>query len=142
VGQTAALVSQKLAGVALGVVVNQLESNAARSLGADVFRINTTDVPIELSASRAGAFLRGTEVEYGRYLSSSSYLSLQLRPLVFTDWSQNALGVRYQYRTMLGLRLETSFEPRYLLSEPTLAPRQNATSTSVLGVLLMREWRF
>ena len=141
VGQTAALVQQKLAGLALGVFVQSVESDAARSLGADVFRITTTDVPVEISASRVGGFLRATEVEFGRYLTTRSYLGLQARPLFLTDPGQASLGIRYQYRMPFGLRVETSFEPRYILREPSLsvaAPQ----STGVFGAFLIREWRF
>ncbi|HEY4672247.1 MAG TPA: translocation/assembly module TamB domain-containing protein, partial [Gemmatimonadaceae bacterium] len=43
VGQGAALATQQLAGVALGVLANQFAGEAARSLGADLFNITPAD---------------------------------------------------------------------------------------------------
>ena len=141
VGQTAQLAAQKIAGLAIGVGVSELEGNAARSLGADVFNITTADVPNEVSASGIGGFLRGTEVQFGKYLSANAFVGLQARPLVVVNPDQAALGVRFEYRMRRGLRLETTFEPRYQLRAPTLDV-QDAVTYNVFGAFLIREWRF
>jgi translocation and assembly module TamB len=141
VGQTAQLAAQKIAGLAIGVAVSELEGNAARSLGADVFNITTADVPGEVSTSGVGAFLRGTEVQFGKYLTTDAYVGLQARPLVLVNPDEAALGVRFEYRMPLGLRLETSFEPRYQLRAPTLDVQEPVTY-NVFGAFLIREWRF
>jgi hypothetical protein len=40
-----------------------------------------------------------------------------------------------------GLRLETTFEPRYQLRAPTLE-QQDPVTYNVFGAFLIREWRF
>jgi hypothetical protein len=42
---------------------------------------------------------------------------------------------------MPGYRIEVALEPRYLLREPTLQLREPITR-SVLGMFLIREWRY
>jgi len=135
IGAGAALATQQLAGVALGVVADQAAGEAARSFGADVFNITPADVQTDV-----GGFLRGTEIEFGKYIKSHSFLGLQLRP---DPEALKRPGVFFQHRFggLRGYRLETSFEPRFLLREPTLALQQPVT-TSVLGFFLIREWRF
>jgi len=141
VGQTAQLAAQKIAGLALGVGVSELEGNAARSLGADVFNITTTDVPTEVSGSQIGGFLRGTEVQFGKYLNTNTFVGIQARPLLLVDPDQAALGLSIEHRMRLGLRLEGSFEPRYQLRTPTF-DRSDAVTYNVFGAFLIREWRF
>ncbi|HET7459391.1 MAG TPA: translocation/assembly module TamB domain-containing protein, partial [Gemmatimonadaceae bacterium] len=137
VGTGASLATTRLAAVALGVAVDQLETGAARSLGADVLNITPADVNTELARGNVASFLQGTEIEFGRYLSGSrSYIALQGRPAANT-----VPGVRYEYRANRGWRYEATFEPRFILSDPTLGP-QNAAATSVFGLFAIREWRF
>jgi len=52
-------------------------------------------------------------------------------------------GIYLQHRFggLHGYRLETSFEPRFVLREPSLALQQ-PTTTIVFGLFLIREWRF
>jgi len=135
IGAGAALATQQLAGVAIGVMADQAAGEASRSLGADVFNITPADVQTDV-----GGFLRGTQIEFGKYIKAHSFLGLQVRP---DPQALKRPGVYYQHRFggLRGYSLETSFEPRYLLREPTLALQQPAT-TSVLGMFLIREWRF
>nr|MBA3405670.1 hypothetical protein [Gemmatimonadaceae bacterium] len=51
------------------------------------------------------------------------------------------LEVQHRFPGLPGYRVESSFQPRYLLRDPTLAPQEPAT-TSVFGLFLIREWRF
>jgi len=149
VGAAAALVRNQLAGVALGVAVNSLEANLARSLGADVLVISPAELPTGLT--NVGGFLLSSEVEYGKYLNTRSFLGLNVRPQVLnvfaTDpngkrgFRQAPPGIRYQYELPQGLRLEATFEPRYRLSTPTLS-EQTANTWPVFGAFLRREWRF
>jgi translocation and assembly module TamB len=149
VGAAGALVRNQLAGVALGVAVNGLEDNLARSLGADVLNITPAELPTGLTDVEG--FLLTSQVEYGRYLTTDSYLGLTFRPQVLNFFSTDAQGrqsftqappgIVYQYRLPRGLQLQTVFEPRYQLQQPTLAV-QEATAWPVFGFFLTREWRF
>jgi len=135
IGAGAALATQQLAGVALGVLADQAAGEAARSFGADVFNITPADVQTDV-----GGFLRGTEIEFGKYIKSHTFIGLQVRP---DPEALKRPGIYLQHRFggLHGYRLETSFEPRFVLREPSLALQQ-PTTTSVFGLFLIREWRF
>ncbi|MBA3656392.1 MAG: translocation/assembly module TamB [Gemmatimonadaceae bacterium] len=135
VGTSAALATKQLAAVAIGVAADEFAGEAAQSLGADVFNITPADVQ-----SDVGSFLRATEVEFGKYIKTHTFVSIQARP---DPEALKRPGLRLEHRFggTRGYRLETSFEPRFLLKEPSLAPRDPST-TSVLGLFLIREWRF
>ena len=135
IGAGAALATQQLAGVALGVMADEAAGEAARSFGADVFNITPADVQTDV-----GGFLRGTEIEFGKYIKSHTFIGLQVRP---DPQALKRPGIYLQHRFggLRGYRLETSVEPRFLLREPTLALQQ-PTTTSVFGLFLIREWRF
>jgi autotransporter translocation and assembly factor TamB len=135
VGAGAALASQQLAAVALGVFTDQLAGEAGKSLGVDVFNITAADVQ-----SDVGTFLRGTEIEAGKYIKSHTFVALQVRP---DPSALNRPGLLLQHRFggLRGYSLETSLQPRYLLKEPTL-DFQTPVTTSVFGLFLIRNWRF
>lgn len=135
IGAGAALATKQLAGVAIGVVADQAAGEAARSLGADVFNITPADVQTDV-----GSFLRGTEIEFGKYIKSHTFVSAQVRPDP-SALKRPGLFLQHRFGGLRGYRLETSFEPRFLLREPSLA-LQTPTTTSVLGMFLIREWRF
>ncbi|HET7585580.1 MAG TPA: translocation/assembly module TamB domain-containing protein [Gemmatimonadaceae bacterium] len=137
VGQVAALATQQLTTVAIGLMADEFERSAAQSLNADVLTITPTDIPTELSASGIGGVLKGTEVEVGRYLNRRTFVAVQARPTLA------APGARLQYRMGDGLRLETSFEPRFQLRAPSLETNSApARTTTVFGLFLVRDWRF
>ena len=117
----------------MDAAVSELEGEAARELGADVFNISTADLPPEIWRPDVSTFIRGTEVEFGKYFSGRNFLGLQLRASI--------PGVRYELRENRGLRFELSFDNRYLLQEPSLNPEVPAR-TGVLGAFVIREWRF
>lgn len=130
VGVGAALAMKRMAAVALGVMADEVEGEATRSLGADVFNITPAEVP-----EGAGAvvnFFQGTRVEAGKYFSPYFFVALQ---------AQQYPGVRAQYRTSKGWRYEAAVEPRYLLRAPTLKVQEVAPVTS-FGAFIIREWRF
>jgi translocation and assembly module TamB len=138
----------RLAAVAIGVALDQLEGEAARSLGLDVFNVTPGDFPIQNIGSGAQQFLRGTEIELGRYVSPSTFVSFVTTPGLFTcvggqrENSACAIpGFTLQYRTNKGYRFETNLTPRYILDPPTLSG-QTAAGTSQFGAFLIREWRF
>ena len=135
IGAGAALATQQLAGVALGVMADQAAGEAAKSMGADFFNITPADVQTDV-----GGFLRGTEVEFGKYIKSHTFVGLQFRP---DPQALKRPGIYLQHRFggLKGYSLETSVEPRFLLTTPSLA-LQTPTTTSVFGLFLIREWRF
>lgn len=135
IGTGAALATRQLATIAIGVAADEFAGEAAQSLGADVFNITPADVQTDV-----GSFLRATEVEFGKYIRTHTFVSVQGRP---DPQALKRPGLRLEHRFggTRGYRLETSFEPRFLLKEPTLADRAPAT-TSVFGLFLIREWRF
>ncbi|MEO5902862.1 MAG: hypothetical protein ABIQ55_02505, partial [Gemmatimonadaceae bacterium] len=51
------------------------------------------------------------------------------------------LLLQHRFGGLKGYSLETSLQPRYLLTDPTLAP-QNPQTTSVLSLFLIRSWRY
>ncbi|HYN83265.1 MAG TPA: translocation/assembly module TamB domain-containing protein [Gemmatimonadaceae bacterium] len=135
IGAGAALAAQQLASVALGVIADEAAGEAAQSLGADVFTITPADVQTDV-----GGFLRGTEVEFGKYIKSHTFVGVQIRPDP-EALKRPGLYLQHRFGGLKGYRLETSFEPRFILREPSLAPQEPST-TSVLGLFLIREWRF
>lgn len=137
VGTGASLATRRLAAVAVGVMANELEGEATRSFGADVFNITPADVPTEISPNGVGAFLRGTELEIGKYTDQQTFVALQARPDLVIP------GIRAQRRMAKGIRLEISFEPRYQLRQPTLeTSTETPARINTLGLFVIREWRF
>jgi hypothetical protein len=138
VGAVASIATRQLAGVALDVLTNELEQDAARSLGADVFNVTPADVPPELSTNSVINSLSLTEIEAGKYINRSrTFVAVQAQPA-----NKNPFGVRLQHRMPQGMRLELSYVPRYLLREPTLGQQDAPPRKNILGAFLIREWRF
>lgn len=130
VGLGAELATKRMIAVAMGVMVDEIEGDATRGLGADVFNITPADVPTELGS--VGTFLQGTRIEAGKYLSPYFFTALQL---------QQHPGLRAEYRAPKGWRFEAAMEPRYILQPPSLATQRLPAVTS-FGAFLIREWRF
>jgi translocation and assembly module TamB len=137
VGDVAALATRQLAAVALGAAVQELQQDVARSLNADVLNITPADVPTELNASGVGALVKGTEITAGKYFSPETFISAQLRPA-----TGNVLGLRIEQRLPKGYRIEATFEPRFLLRDPTLGEPDPARPVRVIGAFLIWERRF
>ncbi|HUQ46815.1 MAG TPA: translocation/assembly module TamB domain-containing protein [Gemmatimonadaceae bacterium] len=135
VGAGAALASKQLAAVALGVFADQVSGEAARALGADVFNIAPADVETDV-----GSFLRGTQVEYGKYIKSHTFISVTARPDP-SALRRPGILVQHRFGGLKGYSLETSLQPRFLLKEPTL-DLQAPTTTSVLSLFIVRSWRY
>ena len=131
IGVGAELAMKRMAAVALGVMADEVEGDATRGLGADVFNITPAEVP-DPGAANVVNFFEGTRIEAGKYLSPYFFLALQ---------AQKYPGLRAQYRTPKGWRYEASIEPRYLLRPPTLKVQQVAPVT-LFGGFIIREWRF
>ena len=136
VGAGAALASRQLAGIALGIVADQVAGSAARSLGADVFTITPADVQTDV-----GSFLRGTQFEFGKYIKSHTFVLLK-SPFDPAALVRPGVQVVHRFGGLQGYRLETGIDTRYILREPTLQRDQNILTTSAFGAFLIKEWRF
>jgi translocation and assembly module TamB len=137
-GAVASIATRQLAGTALDVLTNELEQDAARSLGTDEFRLTPADVPAELSSNSVISSLSLTEIEAGKYINRSrTFVAIQAQPA-----NKNPFGVRLVHRMPKGLRLEMSYVPRYLIREPTLAAQADPPRKNILGAFVIREWRF
>jgi translocation and assembly module TamB len=134
IGVGAAFAAQQLASVALGVMADEVEGEATKGLGADVFTITPADVPYLPGSQQQsfGDFLLSTKVEAGKYLSPYFFMALQ---------AQKYPGLRAQYRTPKGWRFEAAAEPRYILQPPELIARPVFPIAS-FGGFVVREWRF
>jgi translocation and assembly module TamB len=128
---------QQLVGIALGVAVDEIEGEAARSLGADVLNITPADVYTEVTQGNLGRFFESTEFEVGKYFDTDTFGAVQTRLSTRT-----IPGLRLQRRLFTDYRIEGSFEPRLQLRQPSLSDRSELPSFSVFGVFLIREWRF
>ncbi|MGV3711238.1 MAG: translocation/assembly module TamB domain-containing protein [Gemmatimonas sp.] len=135
VGTTAALAGKQAIGLALGTLVNEIESSGARSLGADVFNITPTDVQTEIASGNFGSSaFRSTQLEFGKYFTTSTFLGLQLQ-------AANP-GYRAEHRFgRTGLSIESSMQPRFFLKEQTLG-KQDLLKANAIGFFLVRRWRF
>ncbi|MEO5817666.1 MAG: translocation/assembly module TamB domain-containing protein [Gemmatimonadaceae bacterium] len=122
----------RLAGIAIGVALDEVKGSAARSLGVDVLNITPGDLPVFTSSG--GQFLKSTEIEVGRYVNPRTFVSL-------VSTLGGATGASITHRTAKGLRFDVSFSPRYILATPTLAG-QFYTPTGQFGAFIIREWRF
>jgi translocation and assembly module TamB len=144
--------SARLAGVALGETLNQMEGDAARSLGVDIFNITPGDVPVNTGQGGFQQFITGTELEVGRYINPRTFVTGIVSPGAVAcaqgsrrndPTGSNCVppGVNLTHRTSKGYRFETGYSPRYILDPPTL-DGQRASGTGQFGAFVIREWRF
>jgi len=136
VGAGAALASRQLAGIALGVLADQIAGEAAQSLGADVFTITPADVQTDV-----GNFFRATQFEFGKYIKSHTFVAVK-SPLDPAALKRPGVQIVHRFGGLRGYRLETGVDTRYLLLEPSLTRDQNVATISAFGAFLIREWRF
>jgi translocation and assembly module TamB len=146
VGSTAALANRQFTAMGLGMLLNSVEGNLARYLGADVLNITSTGVAPEVQTvlgGGIGVFLRATEIEYGRYFGTRSYAVITLNSARLTGGSDNIspVGLRWEYRLPRNYKLETTFGPRFLLQSQTLQI-QDPKGFQNFGVFLSREWKW
>ena len=143
VGSTAAFASRQISALAITGLLNSVEGNVARFLGADVFNFTPTNAAPELSnvKNALGGFLLGTEIEYGRYFGTQSYVVATLNPAFLSTVGKVPFGIRWEYRLPKNYRLETSFGPRFLLQSQTLQI-QEALAKPNFGLFLSREWKW
>ncbi len=144
VGGFGGIVNRQLTSFALDGLLNSVEGNVARALGADILNITSTGSAQEFQSVLSGykGFLLATEIEYGRYFGTRSYAVITLNPARFTGASGiSPVGLRIEYRLPKNYRLETTFGPRFLLQSQTLQV-QNPNSLQNFGLFLSREWKW
>jgi hypothetical protein len=143
VGEAAAYVQQQLASVALGTFTEALQGDAARVLDADVFNItNNSNTPIQFSQAGAQNFLASTRLEFGKYWDPQTYVALQASPL---SWGISPPGALVQRRFGQRTSILATFQPYFLLQQPTLTPLSTSsgiTPTPVFGLFLLRDWKW
>ena len=132
-GPIGALATQQLGATAVGTVVDQLEQQGRRALNLDVLNVTPAPVPPELALQGYFNLFRGAQYEAGRYLSSRWFIAGQGRTAAVLP------GLRLEYRTLRGFQWVTSWEPRYVPQQPSLAIPQTPETERVLGLFL--QWR-
>jgi translocation and assembly module TamB len=132
-GTSAQFAAQRLASVAVGVAVDQIELQAGRAFGTDVLDITPGDVPVFKGGSRLGNFFSGTRIEAGKYINGRTFVGLQEQG--------GQPGASIEHRTADGWRFNASIAPRIILREPTLT-QQPYRATRSYGGFIIREWRF
>ena len=148
-GNLLSVASTRLAGVALGVMLDEIKGPAARSLGFDVFNVTPGDIPLSQNQGGFDQFLKGTEVEAGRYITPDTFFSFTATPGLIScaggrgraNSSCATPGLSLMQRTAKGYRFETNFSPRYIPNSPTLAG-QTYQASAQFGLFIIREWRF
>ncbi len=132
-GVGAQVAVQRLAGVAVGVAVQQVEMQAGRAFGTDVFDITPGDNPLAGGSRAIGNFFTQTKIEAGKYVNTRTFVSAQEQASHF--------GASIEHRTADGWHFDASIEPRILLLEPRLNS-QPIRKTQAYGGFVLREWRF
>jgi translocation and assembly module TamB len=127
--------TRQVAGIALGVVFDQVEASLGKALATDYFNVTPADVPTELMSSNGfGTFITGTRFEGGKYLNPRTFVVGQMVGL-------DIPGARVQYRDAKGWRYEATAERRFLLRTPTLSSQEFAKKQG-FGAFIIREWKF
>ena len=148
VGNVAA---RRLAAVALGLAIDEAEGEAGRDLGVDVINIRPADIPEFSGRSNWADFVLSTELEVGKYINPNTFVAFEGSPNFLQRkncQTKAPPGVRVEHRTGAGYRIETSFQPRFLLRPPTLAQgdecslQRQISGTGAFGLFVFREWRF
>ncbi len=143
IGEAAAYVQQQLASVAIGTFTESLQGDIARTLDADVFNItNNSNTPIQFSQAGAQDFLASTRIEFGKYWDPQTYFAIQASPL---SWNISPPGALVQRRFGQRTSILATFQPYFLLQQPTLTPLSTTsgiTPTPVFGLFLLRDWRW
>ncbi|HTI65496.1 MAG TPA: translocation/assembly module TamB domain-containing protein, partial [Gemmatimonadaceae bacterium] len=135
-GVGAQVAMRRLAGVALGVAVQQVEVQAGRAFNTDYFDITPGDVPTEIGTAPGrtiGNFFTQTKFEAGKYVNPRTFVSGQEQA--------GQLGGAIEHRTGDGWRFNASALPRILLGEPRLDSQPYRT-VRAYGGFVMKEWRF
>jgi translocation and assembly module TamB len=135
----ASVLQDKLATLALGTATQQFQGDIARTLDADVFNITTGDTPVSATSNgTVTQFLYGTQFEFGKYWTPTTYVAFQARA---SNWGQAPPGAVVQTRVGTGLTIEAAYQPIFLLQVPTLTTN-TVNPTKVFGLFVIKDWRF
>ena len=135
-GNVAALATRQLAGVAMGALVEEVESDLIDATAADVLNIRPADLPPGLSIGAVGTILRGTQIEIGKYLDRNTFFVMDIRPTLAIP------GATLERRFGSSFRVRTSLETRFLPQRPSLTTGLRPQTQAVFGALLLwtRGW--
>ncbi len=134
VGSASSYVQAQLASTAIGVLANEGSGALGRSLGADVLNITTGNLYTDIGQHDAAAtILQTTQIEYGKYVTPQTYVALV---------ASVAPGGRIVHDIGHNLNISLGLEPLYLLGPATLSETTDTPLTGVLGLTLVRTWRF
>jgi translocation and assembly module TamB len=136
-GNVAALATRQLAGVALGALFTELESDLTEGTAADVVNIRPAELPAGLSLGAVGTLARGTQIEIGKYLDRNTFFVGQFRPTLAA-----IPGATLERRFGTQFRIRTSLETRFQPQVPSLTAGVQPKIHQVLGALLFwtRGW--
>lgn len=135
-GETGALAHRQQGATALGVVLHDLGTGAAKEFSLDAFSVSPADVPTELVFGKTGG-VRGALVEGGKYLGNDRYVAGQFR------FTRGIPGARFVQKFGTLYRLDMGIEPRFLFSQPVeLGITHPTLRTGAFGAFLTRLWDF
>ncbi len=129
-GNVAALATRQLATLGVGALVDKLRSDLATATRADILNITPAQLPADVSLGGLDVLLRGTEIEFGRYLNSRTFLLGRVRP------SLTVPGASLEHRIGDRLRARGSVETRLQATPPSLSRGLTPRNLQVLGALL------
>jgi hypothetical protein len=132
-GNVASLATMQLASVAMGALIEQVQSDLTEATRADVVRIRSANLPSDLSLGGLSTILRGTELRIGKYVGPQTFVYGTIRG----SGTIPGLSVERWYGTESKLKLVASFETRFQALRPSLAiGNQTPETVRVLGALL------
>ncbi len=129
-GNVAALATRQLASIAVGALVDEVRSDLASATSADILNITPAQLPADVSLGGLQTLLRGTEIEFGRYLNNRTFLLGRVRP------SLTVPGASLEHRIGDRWRARASVETRLQATTPSLSRGLEPKSLQVLGALL------
>jgi len=129
-GNVAALATRQLATIGVGALVDELRSDLATATRADILNITPAQLPADVSLGGLEVLLRGTEIEFGRYLNNRTFLLGRVRP------SLTVPGASIEHRIGDRLRARGSVETRLQATTPSLSRGLTPRMLQVLGALL------
>jgi hypothetical protein len=129
-GNVAALAQRQLASIALGALVEEVESDLTATTRADVLNITPADLPADISLGGFQTLFRGTEIEIGKYADRHTFVLGRVRPTLAIPGAtvERRIGQRFTLRGTF----ETRFQPR----RPSLSEGLEPKTVQVLGALL------
>ncbi len=129
-GNVAALATRQLATIGVGALVDEVRADLATATGADILNITPAQLPADVSLDGLQVLLRGTEIEFGRYLNNRTFLLGTVRP------SLTVPGASLEHRIGERLSARGSVETRLQATPPSLSRGLEPRNRSVLGALL------